>query len=92
VDWLNKAKKVAGDAASQAKTKVERSKLRHKADEAAQQLGYLVYRERTGGEAAGAEADRLIGEITAAEEELAAEPAEGGPAGDTGPEAPATEA
>jgi hypothetical protein len=88
MDWLNKAKKAAGDAASQAKSKVEQSKLRHKADDAAKQLGYLVYRERTGGEAAGAEADRLVEEIKAAEEQLAAEPAEAGAAE---PEPPAAE-
>lgn len=79
MDWLNKAKKVAGGAASQVQTKVEHTKLRHRADDAAKQLGYLIFHERTGGPAAGEEADRLVAEIKTAEEQLAAEPPEAEP-------------
>lgn len=70
--WLDKAKQVAGDAASQVKSKVEETQTRKRADEAAKKLGYLIHRERTGGQAAGPEADALVAEITAAQEELEA--------------------
>jgi hypothetical protein len=40
-------------------------------DALAKQLGYLIVKERSGGEAAGAEADRLVGEIQALETKLA---------------------
>jgi hypothetical protein len=93
MDWLNKAKKVAGGAASQVQTKVDHTKTRRRADDAAKQLGYLIFRERTGGAPAGEEADRLIAEIKSAEGHLAAEPsAEAEPAsGDTEAEPPPAE-
>ncbi|MGZ4154359.1 MAG: hypothetical protein ACXVQ0_07745 [Actinomycetota bacterium] len=76
---MDKVKQVAGEmgeaakkGASQVQTKVEQTQLRRKADDAAKRLGYLVYRERTGGEPAGAEADALVAEIKDAEEQIAA--------------------
>jgi hypothetical protein len=76
---MDKVKQVAGEmgeaakkGASQVQTKVEQTQLRRKADEAARRLGYLVHRERTGGAAAGAEADGLVADITDLEEQIAA--------------------
>jgi hypothetical protein len=71
MSWLDKVKKAAGDATTQVQSKVEHAKTRKKADEAAKQLGYLVFRERTGGASAGEEVERLVAEIKAAEEALA---------------------
>ena len=53
----------AKKATAQGKGKVEQMQLRKKADEAAKQLGYLVYKERTEGAPGGADADRLVAEI-----------------------------
>jgi seryl-tRNA synthetase len=68
--FMDKLKQAAGEVAdatkkgaASAQTKAKVHGLRGKADEAAQKLGYLVYRERTGGEAAGAEADELVSQI-----------------------------
>lgn len=72
MSFFDKVKKAAGDATTQVQSKVEHAKTRKKADEAAKQLGYLIFRERTGGMAAGDEADRLVAEIRTAEEALAA--------------------
>lgn len=58
-----------GAAAAQTKAKVHG--LRGKADEAAKQLGYLVFRERTSGEAAAAEADELVKQIADLEQQIA---------------------
>jgi cobalamin biosynthesis protein CobT len=76
---LDKAKAAAGKVAEEAKKgsaqvqdKVEHAQTRKKADALAEQLGYLIVKERSGGEAAGAEADRLVGEIQALEAKLAA--------------------
>ncbi|MGZ8611798.1 MAG: hypothetical protein ACXWX0_05935 [Actinomycetota bacterium] len=88
MSWLEKVKKVAGDATTQVQSKVEHAKTRKKADDAAKQLGYLVFRERTGGAAAGDEADKLVAEIKAAEEALAAAPEEPGEAPEEPGEAP----
>jgi seryl-tRNA synthetase len=86
---LDKAKQVAGQVgeaakkgASQVQTKVEHTQTRRKADEAAKQLGYLVYKERIGGASAGEEADKLVAEIKDLEQQLAEAPAE--PAGTEG--------
>ncbi|MEP7225404.1 MAG: hypothetical protein ABI783_10650 [Actinomycetota bacterium] len=83
---LDKAKAAAEKAAEQAKKgtaqvqgKVEQSQTRKKADGLAEQLGYLIVRERSGGEPAGAEADRLVAEIQALEAKLAES---SGPTGD----------
>jgi hypothetical protein len=75
---LDKVKQVAGEAAdaakkgaSQVQSKVEASQTRKKADEAAKKLGYLVFRERTGGTPAGEEAGKLVTEIADLEKQLA---------------------
>jgi hypothetical protein len=101
--FMDKVKQAAGGVAdatkkgaAAAQTKAKAHGLRGKADEAAQKLGYLVYRERTGGEAAGTEADELvtqIGELETQIDELqaAAEAAGEGDAGeDETPETPKT--
>ncbi len=76
---LDKAKQAAQQAAEAAKKgtaqvqgKIEHAQTKKKADDLAQELGYLIVRERTGGAAAGAEADRLVSDITALQAELAA--------------------
>ena len=76
--FMDKVKQAAAGAAeatkkgaATAQTKAKVHSLRGKADEAAQKLGYLVYRERTGGEGAGAEADELVAQITDLEEQIA---------------------
>jgi hypothetical protein len=61
----------AKKATAQGKEKVEQIQLRKKADEAAKQLGYLVHKERTGGAAGGADADRLVAEISDLERQMA---------------------
>jgi hypothetical protein len=99
---MDKIKSAAQDVASEAKkatdkgkSKLDQMQLRKKADEAAKQLGYLVHAERTKGTAAGAEADRLVGEITEAEADIAAAEAEAQasaaepPASPAGPAQPA---
>lgn len=75
---MDKVKAAAQEAAAAAKKgtaqvqeKVEQAQLRRKADEAAKQLGYLIVRERTKGEPAGAEADRLVNEVVGFEAQLA---------------------
>jgi hypothetical protein len=77
--FLDKAKaaaeKVAAEAskgAAQVQDKVQTAQTKKKADDLAAQLGYLIVRERSGGEAAGAEADRLVGEVKALQDQLAA--------------------
>jgi hypothetical protein len=60
----------AKKGAEQVKEKVEDVQLRRKADDAAKRLGYLIYRERTEGTPAGAEADRLVQEIAALEKQI----------------------
>jgi hypothetical protein len=76
---MDKVKQVAGEmgeaakkGASQVQTKVEQTQLRRKADDAAKRLGYLVYRERSGGASAGVEGDAIVAEIKDAEEQIAA--------------------
>jgi len=76
--FLDKVKQAAGDVAdatkkgaASAQTKAKAHGLRGKADEAAQKLGYLVYRERTGGEAAGAEGEELVKQIAELEAQIA---------------------
>ena len=93
---MDKVKQVAGEmgeaakkGASQVQTKVEQTQLRRKADDAAKRLGYLVYRERTGGPTAGAEADGLIAEIKDAEEQIAAAAAAEAAESTTSPQGPA---
>jgi hypothetical protein len=76
---MDKVKQVAGDVgevakkgASQVQSKVEQTQLRRRADDAAKRLGYLVYRERTGGAPTPAELDALVAEIGDAEAQIAA--------------------
>ncbi len=86
--FMDKVKQAAGGVAdatkkgaATAQTKAKIHGLRNKADEGAQKLGYLVHRERSGGEAAGAEADVLVKQITELEAQIAeleVEPDEGG--------------
>lgn len=79
----------AKSAAGQAQDKMEQMQLRKKADEAAKQLGYLVHKERTTGATAGAEADKLVAEITELERQMAEEAASGAaPATGDAPAAP----
>src|SRR5712691_8362320 len=80
---LDKVKAVAKDVATEAKKgtatlqgKIEVGQLRKKADEAAKQLGYLIYRERKDGTPAGEEADTLVTEMAQLEEQIKAEQAE----------------
>lgn len=72
-----KAAEQAKSAAGQAQDKVEQIQLRKKADEAAKRLGYLVHKERTGGGAAGAEADELVAQISDLERQMAEDEAAG---------------
>lgn len=75
---LDKVKQVAGEAAEATKkgatiaqTKAKIHGLRREANEAAEKLGYLMVRERTGGEPAGAEADELVQRISGLEAQIA---------------------
>lgn len=75
--FMDKVKSAAQDAATQAKkatsqaqTKMEEGQVKKKMDESARQLGYLVYRERTQGTPAGAEADTHISELQGLEAKL----------------------
>ena len=94
---MDKIKSAAQDVATEAKkatatgkSKLDQMQLRKKADEAAKQLGYLVHAERAKGAPAGAEADRLVGEISAAEADIEAADAEAQAASEaTGPSTPA---
>jgi len=76
--FMDKVKQAAGGVAdatkkgaATAQTKAKAHSLRNKADESAQKLGYLVFRERSGGDAAGAEADELVKQIAELEEQIA---------------------
>ncbi|MDQ3879431.1 MAG: hypothetical protein M3290_13965, partial [Actinomycetota bacterium] len=77
----DKIKQAAQDVATQAKSataqaqsKIEQGQTRKKMDETAKKLGYLVYRERAFGEPAS-DADQLVSEITALQQQLDAEAA-----------------
>lgn len=86
MDRVKKAATATAEAAKkgagQAKEKVEHLQLRRKADDAAKQLGYLIYRERTQSTPAGEEADRLVSEIASLEAQLAED---GEPEGESAP-------
>lgn len=78
--FMDKMKQAAQDVASEAKKatgqaqgKIEEAQVKKKMNEAAQQLGWLTYRERTQGAPGGADADRLVSEISAFEAQLASE-------------------
>jgi len=90
--FMDKVKQAAGGVAdatkkgaATAQTKAKIHGLRNKADEAAQKLGYLVHAERSGGEAAGPEADELVTQITELESQIT-ELNEAPEAGDEGSE------
>jgi hypothetical protein len=61
------------EAVNTGQEKLEERKLEKKIEELKQELGGLVYGQKIGSPAenADAEIDRIVGEITAAEEELA---------------------
>ena len=91
--FMDKVKAAAGDAATKAKEaagtaqeKVEQAQTRKKIGEKKQELGDLIYQERTSGTPAGAQADSLVAEITALEASLET-PAAGSAATST-PEGP----
>jgi hypothetical protein len=91
---MDKMKQAAQDVASEAKKatgqaqdKIEEAQVKKKMNEAAQQLGWLTYRERTKGAPAGPDADRLVSEISALEAQLASE-GRTPPQSETGPTAP----
>jgi len=80
VSFLDKMKSAAKDAAGQAQkglgqlqTKVEIGQLRHKANDAAEKLGYLIVKERHDGVPAGPDADALVTEIVSLQEQIAKE-------------------
>ncbi|HEX2235101.1 MAG TPA: hypothetical protein VHK89_02395 [Actinomycetota bacterium] len=61
----------AKKATSQAQGKLEEVTLRRRMDDAARQLGYLVYRERTQGTPAGSDADALVNRMRETDDALA---------------------
>jgi hypothetical protein len=76
--FMDKVKAAAQDVASEAKqatqkaqTKMEQSQTRKKIDDLAKQLGYLIFREKTQGTPAGADADKLIADMGDLEKQLA---------------------
>jgi hypothetical protein len=79
---MDKMKAAAKDAASAAKKGAAAAKdkagdalLRRKADDAAQKIGYLIYREKTQGATPGVgEIDRLVEEIASLEAKIAESP------------------
>ena len=80
MSFLDKVKSAAKDAAGQAQkglgqlqTKVEVGQLRHKANDAAEKLGYLIVKERHDGVPAGADADALVKEIVDLQAQIAKE-------------------
>jgi hypothetical protein len=79
MEFLDKVNEVAGEMgevarkwASQVQAKFEQTQLRRRADDAARRLGYVVFRERTGGVVAAAEVDVLVAEIRDAEAQIEA--------------------
>ena len=72
----------AKKATAQGKTKLDQAQIRRKMNDAAEQLGYLIYNERAKGTVAGAEADRLVAEIEGLEAEARSA------SGSTAPETP----
>jgi hypothetical protein len=68
---LDRASRVAQGAIDEGRVRLEVFRARQRADRAAQALGYAVHRARKGGsELATAELDRLMAEMTAAENEI----------------------
>jgi len=80
--FLDKVKSAAQDVAQEAKkatatgkSKMEQSQIRKKINDAAEKLGYLIYKEKTQGTPAGAEVDQLVAEMTSLEAQLQEEAA-----------------
>jgi hypothetical protein len=73
-------------ATVQAQGKLSEVALRRRMDDAAKQLGYLVYRERAKGTPASSDADTLVSQMRALDDEIAAQQEAGAPTGGT-PEA-----
>ena len=72
-DTANKAAEGVQKAAETGQEKLEESKLKKKVGDLKQELGGVVYGQRTGAVPAGdEEITRLVGEITAVEDQLAA--------------------
>jgi len=89
---LDKAKEIAGQGAEAAKKAAEAAKekagdlqAKRRADDLAEQLGYLVVQERTEQADVSAEKQRLVDEIVALQAEIAAsgEIAAGGESAET---------
>ena len=81
---LDKAKEIAGQGAEAAKKAAEAAKdkagdlqAKRRADDLAEQLGYLIVRERTESADVTAESTRLVEEIVVLQAEIAAGTAEG---------------
>ena len=95
--FMDKVKAAAQDVASETKkatakaqTKMEQGQTRKKIDDLAKQLGYLIYREKTQGTPAGADADKLIADMGELEKQLAESQAAAAAPGEA-PAAPASE-
>jgi uncharacterized membrane protein YccC len=78
VGLLDKAKEIAGQGAEAAKKAAEAAKdkagdlqAKRRADDLAEQLGYLVVRQRTEGADVTAESQRLVDEIVELQREIA---------------------
>ena len=76
---LDKAKEIAGQGAEAAKKAADAAKekagdlqAKRRADDLAEQLGYLVVREHTEGADVAAERERLVAEIVALQLEIVA--------------------
>jgi hypothetical protein len=79
-DTANKAAEQVQKAAETGQDKLEESKLKKKVGDLKEELGGIVYGQRTGAAPAGdEEITRLVGEIQAAEADLATLKAEPGP-------------
>jgi hypothetical protein len=83
-DVADKARK----AGIQAQGKLTEVQLRRRMDDAARQLGYLVFRERTLGTPAGSDADTLVEQIRDLEEQIRRQHEETRAATKPGPTAP----
>jgi hypothetical protein len=71
-DTANKAAEQVQKAAETGQDKLEESKLKKKVGDLKEELGGVVYGQRTGAIPAGdAEIDRIVGEITTVEGQLA---------------------
>lgn len=67
---LDKMKATAKEAAGEGREKLEEVALKRKLDAAAQELGYLVFRERTQSVPAGAQLEEVIARMSSLQEQL----------------------